>query len=161
MISVNEADSGDNSTGGNFNDSNIVIPVLRETIDSSNSFDGSACSCFTTPSHQNQKTISPPAYLRKIILSDPPNIISSNYNRNVQNNNIIISNTRIDDYICDKSRPVISPRSSSLSPSTVVVPSNLHHYSIQNPDTMNVVPNDMKLLSYYLVQYSYYSVSHS
>ena len=145
MISVNEADSGDNSTGGNFNDSNIVIPVLRESIDSSNSFDGSACSCFTTPSHQNQNTTSPPASLRKIILSDPPNIISSNYTRNIQNNNIIISNTRIDDNICDTSQPVISHRISSPSPSTVVVPSNLHHYSIQNPDTMNVIPNNMNV----------------
>ena len=108
-------------------------------------FRSSACSCITTPSHQSQNTTSPPASLRKIILSDPPNIISSNYTRNIQNNDIIISNTKIDDNICDTSQPVISHRISSPSPSTVVVPSNLHHYSIQNPDTMNVIPNNMNI----------------
>ena len=142
MISVNEADSGDDRMGGNFDNSNIIIPILRETIDSSYSLDESARSSSTTASYLSQNSTSLPASLRNI-LSDPPNINSRNDTINNQNNHDIISNTRINFDINDISPLFIGFTSSS------VLSDNSQHFSIQNPDTLNnvnMIPNNRNVV---------------
>ena len=153
MISANEADSGDDRKGGNFDNSNIIIPILRETIDSSSSLDESARSFCTTPSHLSQNSTPLPASLRNI-LSDPPTINSRNDTINNQNHHDDISNTIVNGDVDDISPLFISHRIGFTSSS--ILSDNSQHFSIQNPDTLNnlnmipnnrnVVPNNLNMI---------------